>query len=115
MNDLTYNLYSNERRYRDETLISFYFRSNKKIIKKFEPVDINGERFRLDTSTGEISTYSKKLVEDSKAASVRRTKILINALLSMNDFDWFWTLTFDKDKVDRFDDLQVFNCYTKYR
>lgn len=110
----TYNLYSTERRFKDETLISYYFQSNKKIIKQFEPIDINGERLRLNTQTGEISNYTKELVENSKGASVRRTKILINMLLAMNDFDWFWTLTFDKDKIDRYDDKQVFDCYKKY-
>ena len=113
-NSLTYNLYSTERRYKDETLISYYFQPNRKIIKRFEPIDINGERLRLDTQTGEILNYTRELVETSKGASVRRTKILINMLLAMNDFDWFWTLTFDKDKIDRYDDKQVFDCYTKY-
>ena len=38
----------------------------------------------------------------------------MNTLLAMNDFDWFWTLTFDKEKIDRTDDQAVFNCYKKY-
>ena len=41
-------------------------------------------------------------------------KILMNMLLEMNDFDWFATLTFDKDKIDRTDDEIVFNAYKKY-
>ncbi len=110
----TYNLYSTERTFKDETLISYYFQPNRKIIKRFEPIDINGERLRLDTQTGEIREYTKALFEISKGASVRRTKIMINMLLAMNDFDWFWTLTFDKDKIDRFDDKQVYDCYKKY-
>lgn len=113
-NSLTYNLYSTERRFKDETLISYYFQPNRKIIKRFEPIDINGERLRLDKETGEIDYYKKSMVNASKSASVRRSKILINMLLAMNDFDWFWTLTFDKDKIDRFDDKQVYDCYTKY-
>ena len=39
-NSPTYNLYSTERRYKDETLMSFYFQPNNKIIKKFSPIDI---------------------------------------------------------------------------
>ena len=35
-------------------------------------------------------------------------------LLEMNDFDWFCTLTFDKDKIDRTNDEEVFNAYKKY-
>ena len=35
---LTYNVYSTERIYRDETLCSFYFKPNRKIIKNFSPM-----------------------------------------------------------------------------
>ena len=111
---ITYNLYSTERRYKKETLISYYFQPNRKIIKKCSPIDINGERFRLNNQTGEITEYKKKEILASYGASLRRTTILMNMLLSMNDFDWFWTLTFDKEKIDRFDDKQVFDCYKKY-
>ncbi len=113
-NSLTYNLYSTERRYKDETLISFYFQPNSKIIKKFSPIDINGERYKLDLQSGEVKEYTKKEMLSSFNASLRRTTILMNMLLSMNDFDWFWTLTFDKEKINRYDDQQVFNCYKKY-
>lgn len=113
-NSLTYNLYSTERRFKNETLISYYFQANKKIIKKFKPIDIDCERLRLNLETGEITNFTKKLVELSKISSVKRTQILINMILAMNDFDWFWTLTFDKDKINRFDDKQVFDCYKKY-
>ncbi len=110
----TYNLYSTERRFRDDTLISFFFQKNKKIIKKFMPIDVDGERFRLNLETGAIENYTKQNVLNSYGASLRRTTILMNMLLSMNDFDWFWTITFDKDKIDRTNDLAVFNCYKKY-
>lgn len=110
----TYNLCSTERRFRNETLISYYFQSNKKIIKKRSPIDLNGERYRLDLETGEISTYSKKDILNSYGASLRRTRIAMNLLLTMNDFDWFWTLTFDKDKIERENDQVVFDCYVKY-
>ena len=111
---ITYNLCSTERKYRNDTLISYYFQSNKQIIKKFAPVDIDGERYRMDLETGEIIPYTKKQVLESTYASLRRTKILMNMFLEMNDFDWFWTLTFDKEKIDRTNDLAVFNCYEKY-
>ena len=110
----TYNLYSTERKYRNDTLISYYFQANKEIIKKFAPIDIDGERYRLNLETGEITTYTKKQMLESFNASLRRTIISMNILLTMNDFDWFWTLTFDNEKVDRTNDLQVFNCYEKY-
>lgn len=110
----TYNLYSTERIYKNDTLISFYFQPNKKIIKKCSPIDIDGERFKLNKETGEIQNYKLKEVLASKNASLRRTTILMNMLLAMNDFDWFWTLTFDKDKVARSNDAEVFKCYKKY-
>ena len=114
INSPTYNLYSTERRYKDETLMSFYFQPNNKIIKKFSPIDINGERYRLDLQTGEIREYTKKEMLTSFNASLRRTVIAMNMLLSMNDFDWFWTLTFDNERINRYDDKQVFECYVKY-
>ncbi len=113
-NSLTYNLYSTERIFRNETMFSFYFQKNKKVIKKFSPIDINGERFKLNLLTGEISEYKKKDILNSYGASLRRTVILMNMLLAMNDFDWFWTLTFDKEKIDRTNDKAVFDCYKKY-
>lgn len=110
----TYNLYSIERRYKDETFISYYFQKNKNAVKKRGPIDIEGERFCCDFETGEITNYTRKQVMESYSASLRRTVILMNTLLAMNDFDWFWTLTFDKDKIDRTDDKVVFDCYKKY-
>ena len=35
-------------------------------------------------------------------------------LLEMNDFDWFATLTFDKEKIDRTNDELVYHAYKKY-
>lgn len=113
MKDLSYNLYSTERIYRTETLISYYFQPNIKKKKKCKPVDINGERFRL-YEDGVLENYKKQDILNSYGASLRRTRILMNMLLNMNDFDWFWTLTFDNARIDRTDDKQVFDCYKKY-
>lgn len=111
---ITYNLYSTERIYRQNTLISYYFQRNRKLVKKCSPIDINGERFRQNHETGEITNYTKKDILNSYQASLRRTIILMNELLAMNDFDWFWTLTFDSAKIDRTNAQAVFNCYKKY-
>lgn len=111
---MSYNLYSTERVYQNETLISYYFRPNRKIIKNCKPVDINGERLRLHLDTGEIENYKKKEVLANQHCSLRRTVICMNMLLNMNDFDWFWTLTFDKERIDRTNDKAVFDCYKKY-
>lgn len=110
----TYNLCSTERRYREKTVISYYFQKNIKKEKQFMPIDIDGERMKLNKLTGEITNYKMKEVLESKNCSVRRTKILINMLLAMNDFDWFWTLTFDGSRIDRSNSEVVFDCYKKY-
>lgn len=110
----TYTLYSTERIYRKSTLISFYFQKNAKVIKKYSPIDINGERLRVNLETGETSCYKLKDVLASHNASLRRTVIEMNTLLSMNDFDWFLTLTFDRHKIDRTNAQAVFDCYKKW-
>ena len=113
MKDLTYNLYLKERIYRTYTLMSYYFQPNRKIEKSCRPFDLNGERVRL-YNDGVIEHYKKKDIIHSYNVSVGRTKILLKMLLEMNDFDWFCTLTFDKDKIDRRNDEAVFKCYRKY-
>lgn len=113
-NLFTYNLYSIERRYKKDTLVSYYFQPNRKIIKQYKPIDINGERLRLSLQTGEITNYKLSQILACRNTSLRRTNTLVNMILEMNDFEWFWTLTFDKEKIDRTNDLQVFTCYKKY-
>ena len=110
-----YYLFQKDRIYRDKTLSSLYFKSGKQQVeKKSRPIDIDGIRYKLDLETGEIDTYTKREVLNSMGASLRRTKIAMNMLLEMNDFDWFATLTFDKEKIDRTNDAEVFNAYKKY-
>lgn len=110
-----YYLFQKDRIYRDKTLTSLYFKSNKEQVeKKSQPYDIDGIRYKLDLETGEILTYKKSEVQNSMACSLRRTKILMNMLLEMNDFDWFATLTFDKEKIDRTNDELVYHAYKKY-
>lgn len=110
-----YYLCQKDRVFRDKTLSSIYFRSNKsQVDKKTRPIDIDGIRYKLNIESGEISNYTKKEVLHSMHSSLKRTKIAMNMLLDMNDFDWFCTLTFDKEKIDRFNDSCVFNAYKKY-
>ena len=110
-----YYLFQKDRIYRDKTLTTLYFKSSKEQVeKKSCPIDIEGIRYKLDLQTGEIDTYKKSEVLNSMNASLRRTKISMNMLLEMNDFDWFCTLTFDKEKIDRTNDEVVFNAYKKY-
>lgn len=109
-----YNLYSTERIYRNDTLVSYYFKKDKPTVKKYGPIDIDGERYRICYETGEISNYKKRESIENHKVSVRQTRILLKMLLEMNDFDWFCTLTFDKEKIDRTNDEEVYKCYKKY-
>ena len=110
-----YYLFQKDRIFRDKTLTSLYFKSNKKQAeKKSRPYDLDGIRYKLDLETGELNYYKKSDVQNSLASSLRRTKILMNMLLEMNDFDWFATLTFDKEKIDRTNDELIYNAYVKY-
>lgn len=110
-----YYLFQKDRMYRDKVFSSVYFRSNKEQgIKKSQPIDLDGYRYKLDLLTGEIYTYSQSEVKNSMSCSLRRTKILLNMLLEMNDFDWFATLTFDKERIDRTNDELVYKAYVKY-
>lgn len=109
-----YYLFQKDRVYRDKTLSTIYFKSNQQVDKKSRPIDVDGIRYKLDMTTGEVSNYTKSECINSMASSLRRTKILMNMLLDMNDFDWFATLTFDKDKIDRTNDELVYQSYVKY-
>lgn len=110
----TYYLFKKERIYNDKTFASVYFKSNKQIVKKSQPIDIDGFRYKMNIETGEVRNYKKSEVKNSLDSSTRRTRILLNMLLEMNTFDWFATLTFDKAKIDRTNDKLVFEAYVKY-
>lgn len=110
-----YNLFQKDRIYRDKTLSTIYFQSNKEQAKKkSRPYDLDGIRYKLDLETGELDYYKKSEVQNSQACSLRRTKVLMNMLLEMNDFDWFATLTFDREKIDRTNDKLIYDAYVKY-
>lgn len=109
-----YYLFQKDRVFRDKTLTSMYYKNNKQVEKKSRPIDIDGIRYKLNLENGNIDTYKKSEILNSINASLRRTKISMNMLLEMNDFDWFCTLTFDKSKIDRTNDQEVFNVYKKY-
>lgn len=109
-----YTLMKCERFYKDKTLVTIYNKKNTPIKKKYIPFDYKGFRYRLNLETGELEFYDTKLCQYSIASSVRRTKILLNALLEMNDFDYFCTFTFDTRKVDRSNDDDVYRKFRMY-
>ena len=46
-----YYLFEKSREYRDKTLTSIYFHSNKQVEKRSRPIDINGARYKLNFIT----------------------------------------------------------------
>lgn len=109
-----YSLNKIERRYLNNTLITYYYQPLVKKEKKFKPIDIDGYRYKLDIETGEYNYYNRKDCELSKSASVKRSRIKLNEILDMNIFDWFVTLTFDKDRIDRTNENEVKRAYDKF-
>ncbi len=109
-----YYLLQKDRVYKDRTLSSLYFKSAIRKVKNSCPIDIDGIRYKLDLHTGEIRNYKRSEVQNSFKMSLKRTQILMNMLLDMNEFDWFCTLTFDNDKIDRTNASAVFKAYVKY-
>lgn len=107
-------LFKKDRIFKEKTLTTYYFRSNKIPVKKSGPFDINGERWKLNFETGEILSYKRKEVLLSRTASINHSKRLLSSLLLMNTFDWFATLTFDGQRIDRTNDKLVYDAYVKY-
>lgn len=109
-----YDLKMKSREYRDKTLYSVYYKPREKPERKFKPIDIDGYRYRMNLETGEITLYSRDLTQLSKMSSVKRSRIYLDMLLEMNDFNCFVTLTFDKLRVERSNSIKVYDAYSKF-
>ena len=110
----SYALFLKETKYKEKTSCSAYFVKDNKKEKKCGPYDYKGYRYKLDYETGELRTYTLAECQANSANSISRTKTMLKMILSMNDFDWFCTLTFDKDKINRTDDKSVYEAYVKF-
>ena len=112
------------RTYREKTLVTYYIKPNAAPERIQWPDDVHDEnlgclvrkKFRICELTGEVkeSYYNAADKAISRAASLDRTRIRMHELLEMNTFDWFITLTFSKEKIDRYDDDAVMKAYEKY-
>lgn len=110
-----FQLVKKTRKYSDRTMTSYYYKSKNTPVKKWVPYDTSDGRMRLNIETGELECYTRELCNLSKLASIRRSKILIEELLNMNDFDWFVTLTFGDYQVkDRNNFELVYQAYCKF-
>ncbi len=113
-NEDRYSLFLRDEIYRDYTKRSCYFQKNKKKEKTCGPVNYNGRRMKLDYQSGEMRFYELKEIQSNKRNSVFRTKRLLKLLLEMNDFDWFCTLTFDNEKINRQSEEDIYKAYEKF-
>lgn len=109
-----YSLHLREEKYTDYTRISVFNVKENKKEKTSGPVNIKGRRYKCDFETGEVRCYELEEILLNKYNSTERTKRLLDMLLQVNDFDWFCTLTFDKEKIKRTDDASVYEAYVKY-
>lgn len=105
-----------ETQYTDYTLLTYYSKSLSKPVKKFMPFidSADGYLKRLDLETGEICLYTREMIKKSKYCSINRSKIKLMTLLEMNTFDWFITLTFSPEIVDRMNDEEIYNEYRNF-
>lgn len=109
-----YSLFMKEEKYRTFTDLTYYLKPQTRKAKSCGPVDIDGVRYRLDYETGEVTLPTKKEIFNSKNLSVAHSKKLLSCLLLMNDFDWFCTLTFDKDKINRDSEEDIYKAYVRF-
>ena len=114
MENNTFNLCVKERRYREKSFVTCYFSPNLANDRHFAPIEIDGYRYKLNLDTGDILPYTYAECLTSTSSSIRRTKVLLHELLSMNDFDWFVTFTFDPERVNKYDDEAVYAAFFKY-
>lgn len=78
-------------------------------------VDEDGFSYRMNLQNGEVVERKRKDVENCIRRSARRSENIIRDIIKCNDFIWFGTLTFDKDKVDRLDDVAVKRAFDNFR
>lgn len=110
-----YELYKKTTEYSDYTKCVYYNVKQNVSEKKFKPVTFEtGERVRQNVETGEYSYYTLADRQNSVRQSIRRTQDQVFALCDCNDFEWFVTLTFDSEKIDRTDPEKTVACYEKW-
>lgn len=54
------------------------------------------------------------LDEENLERSIRRTQSEISDIIDCNPFEWFGTFTFSSDKVDRYNDTEVYSAISKW-
>lgn len=116
MSDLRkkYAFFLKEKTQKDNVNCSFYFTPLQKRPKSVGPVEISGVRYKANFETGEYRLYTRREYEQVANQSIQRSKAMLDMLLKVNSFDWFCTLTFDKEKINRADDEVVYKSYIKY-
>lgn len=90
--------------------------NNEKHVKQFKPIIINDVLYKKNIQTGLIESYSKEEIMRSFSNSRKRSFKTFDEIAQANADKWqfFGTLTFDKEKINRYDDAIVYSAYKKY-
>ncbi|MBQ8749877.1 MAG: hypothetical protein IJZ29_05365 [Clostridia bacterium] len=118
--NISFDLIRSQEIYDNKVKFSYYFRSNKEREVRYKSVKVFDESLdcynlmRFDTKTGELTEYSRSDCLKGFASVKSNAWRKISQLLDANNFDWFITLTFDNNVIDRTDDAQVYDVYMKW-
>lgn len=106
--------------FKDKVEISYYLEPKVRKPKQFKPCKVYDEDIgdyiqrRLDLNTGEITDYDRATYLRNFRSVKSNAWNVITRLLDANNFDWFVTLTFDNNIINRYDDEAVYNAYSKW-
>lgn len=114
INKKLYALCLKVKKYRTYERDMFFYKSLNTCNKRSQAVTLNGERQKLDLDTGETRYYTKAEFNDVQKRAIERSKVILYDLCAENDFEWFLTFTFDREKVDRYNDDDIYNCYIRF-
>lgn len=105
--------------YEDKVKLSYYYVPNKRKERMYKPILIEDElgdleKKRLNVETGEVEDYSREQCIKSFKSVKSNAWRFISMLLDANRFDWFVTLTFNQHRIDRYNDKEVYQAYSKW-
>lgn len=105
-----------ERYYNMQKIRYYTCRTGMSSERKYKTVYVDGNPYVMDVRSGEILRLQNSLnIKKSVDDSVARSKRVVREILAANTWDYFITLTFNGDKVDRFNDDEVVRLYSKFR
>lgn len=115
----TFDLMRSRTIYDDKVKLSYYYVPSERAERMYKPILLPDEfgdlqKRQLNVVTGEIKDYTRSQCLKSFASVKSNAWRFISMLLDANHFDWFVTLTFDNAVINRYNDEEVYNAYTKW-